>query len=131
MCLGRLLARPPEPLAKGGRAAGDTPSPRLRLLLISPHLQLTYSFNPQRVLRDLKKPSTPSVDVFEQTVARHPEDSKSAEAFTSLQDLIIKQDAHALEDAKNRSLERRLEKLTRVAQMSTVRNMLQQERIHF
>lgn len=104
-----------------------------------------YPFNPQRVLKGLKKPSAGPVHINGQTIARCPQDSNvpvpttpatpvtpvSAEAFTSLQDLIITQDAHALEDAKKRSLERRLAKLTKAAQMSIVRNVLQQERIQF
>lgn len=48
-----------------------------------------------------------------------------------MQDLIVTQDAHALEDAKKRSLERRLAKLIKAAQMSIARNRLQQERIQF
>lgn len=104
-----------------------------------------YPFNPQRVLKDLKKPSTAQIDIIGQTIAPRPQDSNvpvpttpltpvtpiTAEAFTSLHDMIIKQDAHALEDAKKRSLERRLAKLTKAAQMSIVRNVLQQERIQF
>lgn len=43
----------------------------------------------------------------------------------------MKQDAHTLEDANKRSLEQRLEKLTKAAQMSMARNMLHQERIQF
>jgi len=55
----------------------------------------------------------------------------SAEAFRSLQDLIIEQDARALDDANKQDLERHLQKLTRAAQTSIARNVLQQERIQF
>jgi hypothetical protein len=57
----------------------------------------------------------------------------SAEAFMSLQDLIIQQDAHALEDVDRQRLERHLQKLTNVkgAQTSIVKGTLQEDRIQF
>ncbi|KAK3617267.1 hypothetical protein LTR22_026794 [Elasticomyces elasticus] len=55
----------------------------------------------------------------------------SAEAFASLQDLIIRQHAHALEEANREQLKRHLHKLTEAAQTSIPRNALQQERIKF
>jgi hypothetical protein len=105
-----------------------------------------FPFNPQRVLKDLQKPSsTGPANIVGGLVARCPQDSTvpmlttpvtpvtpvSAEAFRSLQDLIIEQDARALEDAKRQDLERHLQKLTKAAQTSIARNVLQQERIQF
>jgi hypothetical protein len=104
-----------------------------------------FPSNPQRVLRDLQKPSTGPANIVGGLVARCPQDSTvplptkpvtpvtpvSAEAFRSLQDLIIEQDARGLEDTNKQDLERHLQKLTKAAQTSIARNVLQQERIQF
>jgi hypothetical protein len=91
-----------------------------------------FPFNPQRVLKDLQKPSTGPADIVGELVAHCPQDSTvplptepatpvtpvSAEAFRPLQDLIIEQDARTLEDANKLDLEQHLQKLTKAVQTS-------------
>ena len=49
----------------------------------------------------------------------------------SLQNLIIKQDAHALDEMSKQSLKRHLQKLTKAAQISFAKGALQQDQIQF
>jgi hypothetical protein len=70
-------------------------------------------FNPDRVLRDMPKPpadlTIPEVDEVkvgscpQDVVPQAPVTPVSAEAFMSLQNLIIQRDAHALETRANRA----------------------------
>lgn len=106
-----------------------------------------FPFDPQRVLRDMQKPfdaigsTTANVGDFVPRVQQvtvpvltmpvTPVTPVSAEAFMSLQDLIIQQDAHALEDVDRQRLERHLQKLTKGAQTSIVKGTLQEDRIQF
>jgi hypothetical protein len=53
----------------------------------------------------------------------------TAEAFLALHDFILERDAHALDDPGKQSFQRHLQKLTKAAQTSIVRGVLQQERI--
>lgn len=55
----------------------------------------------------------------------------TAEAFLAMRDFILEKDAHTLEDAGKRSIQRHLQKLTKGAQTSIARGILQQERIRF
>jgi hypothetical protein len=75
-----------------------------------------FSFNLDRVLRDMPKPpadlTIPKAD--EVKVGSYPQDvvlqtpvtPVLVEAFMSLQNLIIKQDAHTLDDTSRQSLQR-------------------------
>jgi hypothetical protein len=84
-----------------------------------------FPFNPNRVLRHMLKPPTdltiPKADKVEvgscpqDIVLQTPVTLVSAEAFMSLQNLIIKQDAHALDDTSKQSLQRHVQKLVKAA----------------
>ena len=73
-----------------------------------------FLFNPDRVLRDMPKPPTdltmPKADEVkvgscpQDVVLQTPVTPVSAEAFMALQNLIIKQDAHALDETSKQSL---------------------------
>jgi hypothetical protein len=75
-----------------------------------------FPLNPDRVLRDMPKPPTNlnilKVDKVkvgscpQDIVLQMPVTPVSAEALMSLQNLIIKQDAHALDDTSKRNLQR-------------------------
>jgi hypothetical protein len=53
----------------------------------------------------------------------------TADGFASLHDLIIKQDAHALDDVSRQSLQRHLQKFAKAAQLSFAKAVLQQNHI--
>jgi hypothetical protein len=55
----------------------------------------------------------------------------SAEAFMSLQNLIIQQDAHALDETSKQNLARHLQICTRAFQKSSAKSILQEDRIQF
>lgn len=55
----------------------------------------------------------------------------SAEALISLQNLIIEQDAHALDETSKQSLQRHVQKLANATQMSLAKGALQQDQIRF
>jgi hypothetical protein len=55
----------------------------------------------------------------------------STEALTSLEDLIITQDAHALDEKSKQSLQRHLLQLSKAAQRSFAKGALQQNHIWF
>jgi hypothetical protein len=100
--------------------------------------------NPHRVLKDMEKPlpELPEAAGELTLVPRSllqgnpalptaPVTPVRAEAFTSLHDLILERDAHALDDTERQSLQRHLQKLTKAAKTSIARSALQQERIQF
>jgi hypothetical protein len=94
-----------------------------------------FPFDPQRVLREMTKPANAT-----QSLTADAEDSTSsiqyvtaplctaplepvtpvmpmtAEAFMSLRDLIVLQDAHSLDDADQQRLKRHMQKFTKGAQ---------------
>lgn len=106
-----------------------------------------YPLNPERVMKDLVKPlaelpapeaggeptsssatcqdETPRVPAAPIT----PETPVTAEAFLALRDFIMERDAHTLEEIGKQSIQRHLQKLTKGAQSSIARGVLQQERI--
>lgn len=55
----------------------------------------------------------------------------SAEALISLQNLIIKQDAHSLDETSKQCLQRHLHKFVKAAQTSFAKGVLQQDHIQF
>lgn len=55
----------------------------------------------------------------------------SAEALMSLQNLIMKQDAYALDETSKQSLQRHLHKFVKAAQTSFAKGVLQQDHIRF
>jgi hypothetical protein len=54
-----------------------------------------------------------------------------AEAFMSLQKLIIQRDAHALDETSKQNLSRHLQKCTKAFQKSSAQGTLQEDRIQF
>ena len=54
-----------------------------------------------------------------------------AEAFVSLQTLIIQRDAHALDEASKQNLETHLQKCVKAFQKSSAKGILQEDRIQF
>lgn len=92
-------------------------------------------FNPDRVLRDIPKPPPETnipkaneVDVgprLQDEILRTPVTPVSAEALISLQNLTIKQDAHALDETSKQSLQRHIQKLANATQMSLAKGALQ------
>ena len=100
-----------------------------------------FPFNPDRVLRDMPKPSsdlTISI-VNEVEVGSCPQDPVpqtpmtpvSAEALMSLQHLIVKQDARGLDETSKESLQRHVQKFARAAQKSLAKCALQENQIRF
>jgi hypothetical protein len=55
----------------------------------------------------------------------------SAEAFMSLQDLIIQRDAHTLDETSKQNLARHLQIYTKAFQKSSAKSILQENRIQF
>jgi hypothetical protein len=99
-------------------------------------------FNPDRVLNSMPKPvpnlTVPRIDevnngplpqeeVLQTPVT--PATPVSAEGLMSLQNLIIRQDAHALEEASKRRLRRHLDKFAKAAHLSFAKGALQQHHI--
>jgi hypothetical protein len=99
-----------------------------------------FPFNPDRVLRSmpapLAKPAIPRVDEVKVGSCRQdvepqtPVTPVSAEAFMSLQNLII-QDARALDETSKQKLVRHLQKGTKAFQKSFALEKLQKDRIQF
>ena len=101
-------------------------------------------FNPDRVFRDMPKPpaalTVPKADLAKvehysqdevlQTPTT-PSTPMSAEALISLQNMIIKRDAHALDRTGMQSPQRHLHKLIKAAQISFAKSALQQDHIRF
>ncbi|EMR88324.1 hypothetical protein BcDW1_3031 [Botrytis cinerea BcDW1] len=100
-----------------------------------------FPFNPDRVLRSMPappaEPAIPKAD--EMKVGSYRQDIEpqtpvtpiTAEAFMSLQNLIIQQDAHALDETSKQNLARHLQKCTKAFQTSSARSILQEDRIQF
>ncbi len=100
-----------------------------------------FPFNPDRVLRSMPAPPAEPVipgadevkvgscrqDVEPQT----PVTPASAEAFMSLQNLIIQQDAYALDETRKQNLARHLQKCTKAFQKTSALSILQEDRIQF
>jgi len=84
-----------------------------------------FLFNPDRVLRDMPKPpadlTMPKADEVkvgscpQDVVLQTPVTLVLAKAFMALQNLIIKQDAYALDETSKQSLQRHLQKLAKAA----------------
>ena len=105
-----------------------------------------FPLNPDRVLRDMPKPpaelTIPKVDevrVASVKVAACPQDAipqtpvtpVSAEALGSLQDLILKQDAHALDETSKQNLKRHLQKFAKATRASFAKVVIQEDQIQF
>jgi hypothetical protein len=100
-----------------------------------------FPFNPDKVLRDMPKPSAdltvPKADEVkvgscpQDIVLQTPVTPLSAEAFMSLQNLLIKQDAHALDETSKQTLQRHVQKLTKGAQRCLVTGALKDDQIQF
>ena len=98
-------------------------------------------FNPDRVLRGISKPlaelTIPKGDEVkvglcpQDKILQTPVTPVSEEALISLQNLIIKQDAYALDETSKQSLQRHVQKLTNATQMSFAKGALQQYQIQF
>jgi hypothetical protein len=97
-----------------------------------------FPFNPDRVLRDLPKPSSqPSTTdttegrgLVHDTVPPTPLTPVSVEALISLQTKIV-QDACTLDKKSKQDLERHLQKLTKAAGTFHAKSALQQDQISF
>jgi hypothetical protein len=98
-------------------------------------------YNPDRVLRNIPRPpaelTIPKTD--EVKVGSYPQDEVlqtpvtpvSPEAFVSLQNLIIKEDAHALDETSKQRLQRHIQKLANAAHTSFTKGALQPDQIRF
>ncbi|KUJ17482.1 uncharacterized protein LY89DRAFT_584597, partial [Mollisia scopiformis] len=97
-----------------------------------------FPFNPDRVLRSMPAPAEPAIpstdevkvwtcrqDVEPQT----PVTPVSVESFMSLGNLIIQQDAHALDETSKQNLVRHLQKCTKAFKKSSALGVLQEDRI--
>jgi hypothetical protein len=94
-----------------------------------------FPFNPDRVLRDMPKPlaeltiSKPDEvrvgPCRQDAVPQTPVTPVSVEALISLQDVIIKRDAYALDETRH------LHKFVKAAQSSFAKGILQQNQIQF
>ncbi|SLM36123.1 hypothetical protein LPUS_05564 [Lasallia pustulata] len=83
---------------------------------------------------DLNVPKANEVKVGscpQDVVLQTPVTPVSAEGFMSLQNLIIKQDAYALDNTSKQKLERHVLKLTKAGQMFLVKDALQEDQIQF
>ena len=94
-----------------------------------------FPFNPDRVLDSMPRPvighftvSTADKVIVEtsseEQIPPTPVTPVSAEGLTSLQNLIIEQDAHALDDKSKQSLQRHLRKFSKAAQLSFAKGAL-------
>jgi hypothetical protein len=100
-----------------------------------------FPLNPDRVLRHMPKPpadlnisKADEVEVGscpQDIVLQTPVTPVSAEGFMSLQNLIIKQVAYALDDTSKQKLERHVLKLTKAGQMFLAKGALQEDQIQF
>ena len=100
-----------------------------------------FPFNPDRVLRDISKPPA-EVTISEidkakvkpcsqDILPRTPITPVSVEGLMSLQNLIITQDARALNKLSKQRLQKYLTKFAKAAQFSFVNSILQQDQIRF
>ena len=93
-----------------------------------------FPFNPDRVLRSmpipLAEPAIPRADEVRVESCRQdvepqtPVTPVSAEAFMILQNLIIQQDAHTLDEMSKQNLARNLQKCTKAFQKSSALGIL-------
>ncbi|KAH8588708.1 hypothetical protein B0O99DRAFT_600493 [Bisporella sp. PMI_857] len=105
-----------------------------------------FLFNPDRVLRSMPKPpaeptepAIPSADEVRVVSCRQDVDIEvqtpvtpvSAEGFMSLQNLIIQQDAHALDETSKQNLARHLQKCAKAFQKTSAQSVPQEDRIQF
>jgi hypothetical protein len=100
-----------------------------------------FPFNPDRVLRSMPappaEPAIPRADEVKVGSCRQdvepqtPVTPVSAEAFMSLQNLIIQRDAHTLDETSKQNLARHLQKCTKAFQKSSAQGILQEDRIQF
>ncbi|RII22709.1 hypothetical protein CUC08_Gglean013427 [Alternaria sp. MG1] len=100
-----------------------------------------FPFNPDRVLRSMPKPladlTIPKADEVnveacrESEVPQTPVTPVSAEGLASLRNLIIEQDAGALDETSKRNLQRHLHKLAKAAQLSLAEGALHKNHIRF
>jgi hypothetical protein len=100
-----------------------------------------FPFNPDRVLRSMPKPladltisNADEVDVEacrQNEVPQTPVTPVSAEGLVSLRNMIIEQDANALDETSKRNLQRHLYKLAKAAQLSLAKGSLQENYIWF
>lgn len=99
-------------------------------------------FNPQRVLGGIQKPADaltvstadatpPCLQAELQHTPITPTTPKTSEALVSLQNRIVQQDAHALDEVSKQRLQRHVQKFVNAAQMCLVHGALQQDRIRF
>jgi hypothetical protein len=98
-------------------------------------------FNPDRVLRSMPKPPAELTipQAVDREVGHRPQDEVlqtpvtpvSAEALISLQNHIIKRDAHTLDATNKQNLQRHIQKLTNAAQTSLAKGALQHDQIEF
>lgn len=98
-------------------------------------------YNPDRVLRNIPRPpaelTIPKADEVKEgprpqdEVLQTPVTPVSAEAFLSLQNLIIKQDAHALDETSKQGLKRHIQKLVNAAQTAFAKGALQKDQVQF
>ncbi|KAF2415442.1 hypothetical protein EJ08DRAFT_601059, partial [Tothia fuscella] len=98
-------------------------------------------YNPDRVLRNMPRPPVelinPKIDevkegsCLQDEVPQTPVTLVSVEAFISLQKLIVKHDAHALDETSKHSLERHIQKLTNAAQTAFAKGAHQKAQIQF
>jgi hypothetical protein len=100
-----------------------------------------FPFNPDRVLRSMPKPladlTIPKADevnvgaCHRNEVPLTPVTPVSAEGLASLRNIIIEQDAGALDKTSKRNLQRHLHKLAKAAELSLAKGALQQNHIRF
>jgi predicted Fe-Mo cluster-binding NifX family protein len=100
-----------------------------------------FPFNPDRVLRGVPKPppelTIPSA--IEATVEACPQDTVlctpvtpvSEAALISLQDRILKCDAHALDDVSKENLNKHIQKITKAARVCLAKSAIQNDQIRF
>jgi hypothetical protein len=99
-----------------------------------------FPFNPDRVLNSMPKPAigpltasaTERVIVapsLQEQISQTPVTPVSAEGLMSLHNLIIEQDAYALDEKSKESLQRHLLKFSKAAQLSFAEGALQQNHV--
>jgi REP element-mobilizing transposase RayT len=98
-----------------------------------------FPFNLDRVLRSMPKPAVDSnvlrIDALnvmicaENEIPQTPATPVSAAGLMSLHNLIMKQDAHTLDETRRQDLQRHLQKYAKAAQVSFAKGALQQNHI--
>jgi hypothetical protein len=99
-----------------------------------------FPFNPDRVLNSMPKPAIGPLTAStadkvivgpssQEQTPQTPVTPVSAEGLMSLQNLIIEQDAYALDEESKQSLQRHLLKFSKAAQLSFAKGALQQNHI--